>query len=247
MGDGTLRAQSELEVLKAKESVRAEMQKAHSQELRVRDDLIQLLKAKVASLEVGVSVVKAVAVDPVKAKVDDRLVDTAVEKEVVATGATRKVTLPTLPRFGGEKLEDGAFERWTKKLLRHAELEKWTEREKLLQLELHLSGRAEQLYEVLPVEEKASFAKVVEALGRRLQPVKSEALLSAQLMRRKQRPSESVDEYAHDFEALFEKSYGRRVGMDEPSKVMLKRDLFVQSTAEVSPACLGPMWSSRLG
>ena len=68
-----LRAQSELEVLKAKESVRAEMQKAHSQELRVRDDLIQLLKAKVASLEVGVSVVKAVAVDPVKAKVDDRL------------------------------------------------------------------------------------------------------------------------------------------------------------------------------
>ena len=112
--------------------------------------------------------------------------------------------------------------------MRHAELEKWTEREKLLQLELYLSGRAEQLYEVLPAEEKTSFSKAVEALGHRLRPVKSEALLSAQLIRRKQRPTESVDEYAHNSEALFEQSYGRRVGMDEPSKVMLKRDLFVQ-------------------
>ena len=63
-------------------------------------------------------------------------------------------------------------------------LEKWTEREKLLQLELHLSGRAEQLYEVLPAEDKAGFSKAVEALGPRLQPVKSEA---AQLLKRKQK------------------------------------------------------------
>ena len=119
-----------------------------------------------ASLEAGSSVVKAVAVDPVEPKREDRVADTPVEKEVVPTGATRKVTLPTLPRFVGDRSEDGAFERWTKKLLRHAELEKWTEREKLLQLELHLSGRAEQLYEVLPTEEKASFEKAVEALGR---------------------------------------------------------------------------------
>ena len=181
-----------------------------------------------ASLEAGSLVVKAVAVDPVEPKREDRVADTPVEKEVVPTGATRKVTLPTLPRFVGDRSEDGAFEHWTKKLLRHAELEKWTEQEKLLQLELHLSGRAKQLYEVLPTEEKASFEKAVEALGHRLQPVKSEALLSAQLMCRKQWPTESVNEYAHDFEALFEKSYGRRVGMDEPSKVMLKCDLFVQ-------------------
>jgi len=107
-------------------------------------------------------------------------------------------------------------------------LEKWTEREKLLQLELHLRGRAEQLYEFLPAEDKAVFSKAVEALGPRLQPVKSEALLSAQLLKRKQKAGETVDEYSHEFEALFEKSYGRRVGMDQASKEMLKRDLFVQ-------------------
>lgn len=44
-----------------------------------------------------------------------------------------------------------------RKLLHHAELERWTKREKLLQLKLHLVGQAEQLYEVLPDKAKASF------------------------------------------------------------------------------------------
>ena len=73
-----------------------------------------------------------------------------------------------------------------------------------------------------------TFPKAVDALKQRLYPVRSEALLSAQLMRRKQQYSESVDQYAQDFESLFEKSYGRRSGMDLSSKEMLKRDLFVQ-------------------
>ena len=50
-------------------------------------------------------------------------------------------------------------------------------------------------------------------------------------MKRRQRHSETVDEYTKDFEQLFEKSYGKRAGMDQPSKEMLKRDLFVQGLA----------------
>ena len=232
-----LRAQSELEALKARESLRAEMQRVHSQELKIRDDLIQLLKAKVASLETVLqdgkadpAVVASASATPVQPMSEEPPEEQVGESRpgVQSITAPRKVTLPAIPRFSGERSEDGAFERWTKKLARHAELERWTKWEKLLQLELYLSGRAEQLYEVLPAEKKTSFSKAVEALGHRLQPVKSEALLSAQLIRRKQRPMESVDEYAHNFEALFEQSYGRRVGMDEPSKVMLKQDLFVQ-------------------
>ena len=51
-----------------------------------------------------------------------------------------------------------------------------------------------------------------------------EALLSAQLMHRKQQPNESVNEFAQDLEKLFERNYGRRKGMDESRKEMLKRD-----------------------
>ena len=61
--------------------------------------------------------------------------------------------------------------------------------------------------------------------------MRSEALLSAQLIKRKQKYSESVDEYAHESESLFEKSYGKRAGMDQASKELLKRDLFVQGPA----------------
>jgi len=47
-------------------------------------------------------------------------------------------------------------------------------------------------------------------------------------MKRKQRADETVDNYSQDFESLFEKSYGKRLGMDVASRELLKRDLFVQ-------------------
>ena len=62
----------------------------------------------------------------------------------------------------------------------------------------------------------------------RLQPARREALASAQLLRRKQKEREAVDDYTREFEILFERSYGIRSGMDQESKELLKRDLFVQ-------------------
>lgn len=48
-------------------------------------------------------------------------------------------------------------------------------------------------------------------------------------MRHKQQWHESVDNYAHVFEHLFDKSYGLRHGMDTAFKATLKQDLFMQS------------------
>jgi len=84
------------------------------------------------------------------------------------------------------------------------------------------------VYEVLLSHVKENYVKATEALQERLNPVEGEALVSAQLMRRKQQPNESVDEFAQDLEKLFELSYGRRKGMDVSSKEMLKRDFLVQ-------------------
>ena len=53
------------------------------------------------------------------------------EKEEHVLGAgpavARTLMLPTLPRFSGEKQEEDAFERWTRKLLCYVEHERWTE------------------------------------------------------------------------------------------------------------------------
>ena len=139
--------------------------------------------------------------------------------------------LPALPNFGADKLSDHegeAYGRWLRKLTKHAELQGWSEREKLLQFELHLVGRAEQIYEVLPGESKSSYAKATKALEDRLKPAGRKALSSAQLLRRKQKPGEPVDEFVQAFENLFEKSYGNESGIDPAFRRTLKRDLFVQ-------------------
>ena len=134
-----------------------------------------------------------------------------------------------MPKFSGEDTDDtDAFDHWARKLDKHAELEGWTDRQKLLQFELHLCGKAERVYEVLPSEKKDKFETAIGALKARLCPVKREALLSAQLIRRRQRSNETIDAYVQDFEDLFNKSYGQRSGMDLESKALFKRDLFVQ-------------------
>ena len=97
-----------------------------------------------------------------------------------------------------------------------------------MQFELRLTGKAEQIYEVLPADVKKSPDAAIEALRERLHSVRRDALASAQLMRCKQQWRESVDNYSQAFEHLFDKSYGVRHGMDTASKATLKRDLFVQ-------------------
>ena len=64
------------------------------------------------------------------------------------------------------------------------------------------------MYEVLPPEENGSFDLASKALGKRIQPVKREALSSAQLLRRGQRTGESVDDYVQDLNSCL------RVAMD---------------------------------
>ena len=81
---------------------------------------------------------------------------------------------------------------------------------------------------MLPEESKSSFALASKALGDRLKPAGRKALASAQLLRRKQRGSETVDEFVQAFENLFEKRYGRQSGIDPKFKGTLKRDLLVQ-------------------
>ena len=213
------RRDMELNVARAKDSVREEMKGRHSKELAMKDEIITLLKEKLStkkgssgpSLGGGSSNSKPVEVDKDPPQ--------AVEERTTS----KKMTLSTLPKFNGD---GDAFDRWLCKFSHY--LEQWTERQKLLQLELYLSGRAQQVYKVLPTSAKDTFSKAVESLKKRLQPVANEALLSTQLMKRKQKARESVSIYAQELKALFEKSYGKRQGMDLASKELLKRDLFVQ-------------------
>ena len=210
-------------------------------ELETRDELIALLKEKVQLLTKWQALAKPAPAEPVSGSGFETAAvsvvtvptksceDTPKEKVTARNGRSTRMSLPTLSPFSGDESKDDgeSFDWWIRRLERHAELEQWTDREKLVHLELRLKGRAERLFEILPNEVKRNYSSAVEGLRKRLTPVRREALVSAQLMKRKQKVSETVDQYAQDFESLFERSYGRRSGMDMESKALLKRDLFV--------------------
>ena len=66
---------------------------------------------------------------------------------------TQQLSLPPHTPFSGEGAgNDGAFDRWVRKLERYADLAKWSPSEKLAQLELHLTRKAECIFELLPSE-----------------------------------------------------------------------------------------------
>ena len=109
--------------------------------------------------------------------------------EVKPTPAPRKaslrsgVQLPPLPMFGDGEGDDGdALRCWVKKLYRYAEMQHWTAHETLLRFELHLTGKAELLYNVLSAEVKVNLDSAVDALCERLQPIQHAALASAKLI-----------------------------------------------------------------
>ena len=118
----------ELALLRAKENVREEIHAAHAEELRARDEQIHLLKERVTYLEklspprsetpeedqstdptVVSQVIASSGVSSVPGEVKEK------EKQALSAGpaVARKLTLPTLPRFSGEKQEEDAFEQWT--------------------------------------------------------------------------------------------------------------------------------------
>ena len=203
----------ELQVARAREQAQVD----HLKELETRDELVTLLKEKVQQLKRSKEVVELSS--------GSGCAPNTAEKVLESGGRVGHITLPSLTTFSREESRDDeeTFDRWVRRLERHAELERWSDREKLLQLELRLKGRAERLFEVLSKESKSSFQAAVDGLRKQLAPVRREALVSAQLMKRKQKATETVDQYAQDFETLFDRSYGRREGMDQESKDLLKR------------------------
>ena len=230
-----LRLEVELRVSKGRETLHLEMKRTQDRELNTHEELQRSLVQQIAEKDVTIADKNAVIVD-LRASLEREETSGSGHPRVEDsdrisghTEAGKTVRLPALLTFEGcGKDDDGAYKRWLVKIGKYAELLHWSDKEKLLQFELHLAGKAESVYEVLPPEEKGSFDLASKALGKRIQPAKREALSSAQLLRRRQRTGESVDDYVREFEQLFESSYGHQTDVDMTFKEILKRDIFVQ-------------------
>ena len=106
----------------------------HRKELEARDELIALLKEKMQQ--------KGGPKEVMESALGSGCAPSSPDKGLGSGGGVGCITLPLLSTFSGEERKDDGetFDRWVRRLEKHAELERWNEREKLLQLELRLKG-----------------------------------------------------------------------------------------------------------
>ena len=96
-------------------------------------------------------------------------------------------SLPPLICFDGHtEGDDTDFMHWLERFEERARLAKWTEETKLCQLRLHLTKLADQVFKMLPKEDKASYAQAVGALKKHFRYVEIEELNGLDFHRRVQ-------------------------------------------------------------
>jgi hypothetical protein len=124
---------------------------------------------------------------------------------------TRRVTpqsVPPLSKFSGEDPNPGElFQEWKEQFELTADLLKWDDRAKLVNLVTRLRGQAYAFYRSCTVTQRGSYSKLVAALNARFTPVVIPAVQTSLFHDRKQGAQETVDSYAQDLRRLFLKAY----------------------------------------
>ena len=136
----------------SREELRRELGRAHDRELATHRILQESLTERILE--------KNTVIAELRAQVGGLAIGTEARDNAGAGSGRdggRSMKLPSLPTFDlKDKMEAGAYNRWLAKLEKYAELQRWSARDKLLQFELHLAGKAEGVYAVLPSEDKES-------------------------------------------------------------------------------------------
>ena len=119
---------------------------------------------------------------------------------------SRRGKAPLVDPFSGD---DGVtrFDDWLPSLERASSWNAWTDEEKLLQLAGHLRGRALQEWNLIPTDDRSTFADAVMSLRSRVDH-KNPALSGQDFRHATQEMGESVAEYIRRLERLFQAAYG---------------------------------------
>ena len=123
-------------------------------------------------------------------------------------------SLPPLCTFDGQSDgDDEEFDLWLERFEERAKLAKWTDETKLCQLRLHLSKVAGQALEMLPKEDKLSYARAVASLKKRFRLVEIEELKGLEFHRRVQ-GEESIEQLGMDIQKLGRKAFPSTAGKE---------------------------------
>ena len=131
---------------------------------------------------------------------------TFVEESQTAT-ATAPQTIPPLAKFSGDGDSGETFQEWQEQFELIAELGRWNERTRLVNLITRLRGQAYAFYRSCSPTQRGNYGMLMRELERRFTPVTIQAVQTNLFHERKQGAKESVDAYAQDLRQLFLRAY----------------------------------------
>ena len=132
-----------------------------------------------------------------------RIVSVITLAQWVLMATTKPVILPET--FSGA--DSASWDQWIIHFTNCAAVNEWDDNIKLAFLKVHLTGRAQSVFQRLPVDQTDTFAHAVEALKERFEPTSRRDLYLADLTTRRRRPQESWAKYAEALRVLSEKAY----------------------------------------
>jgi hypothetical protein len=115
---------------------------------------------------------------------------------------------PKLPNFTGKD-----WKIWINRFEDVAHIQRWTAKQKLTEILPKLQGAAgEFVYGQLSRTKRNHYDTLVQELGYRFRTVETTRTYGSKFSNRNQRPGETVEEYAAEIKALYDKAYPNRDG-----------------------------------
>ena len=102
---------------------------------------------------------------------------------------------------------NGCYEDWIDQFESIAEINHWSDEQKLIWLKVCLTGRALMAYKKFPLTARGSFKNAVKALQERFKPESRRDLYLAEFQTRRKGKTESWPELGEDLRALVDKAY----------------------------------------
>ena len=115
--------------------------------------------------------------------------------------ATRPVVLPE--PFNGES----SYDEWAIHFEKVADVNGWTDEQKLKLLRMRLTGRAQKAFLRLPEDARTTYGAAQKALSDRFEPSSRKTRFQAEFQSRKKKPSEGWADFADDLQTLVDKAY----------------------------------------
>ena len=142
--------------------------------------------------------------------------------------------VPPVSKYSGNA-DSEPFEEWLEQFELVASVCNWEGRAKLANLVTRLQGQAYSFYRTCSTQQRTSYDSLKNALAKRFKPVRIQSVQSGLFHERRQKPQETVEDYAQDLNRLYQRAYPQSERGSEEAERMGQTVLAYKFAAGLKP------------